>query len=236
MIEIELPPIVSDAILRSWGLILISGFRKSGRTTTTQSLLNKLNRDRVARVGVRALENEYTLSSQRSHFVSVGNDSTGVAKNHDVIVIDPMVNLIEAIELAESGLLVVGVTYGLSTANVIERGLQHLSTDLRARTLNRLSQVLHLSMNQRLVRGLEGVSLPAFEIVLGVPQIKTAIANDHLSNLDQIVLQYGEKGGMRTLNQSLLQLLMRRKIELKQAFEMTTDPDGLDQLLQKVGI
>jgi twitching motility protein PilT len=33
-----------------------------------------------------------------------------------------------------------------------------------------------------------------------------------------------------------LQNLIRRKIDIKSAFEVSQDPDGLDHLLKKVGI
>ncbi|MGE5085298.1 MAG: hypothetical protein ACM3MG_03295 [Bacillota bacterium] len=45
-----------------------------------------------------------------------------------------------------------------------------------------------------------------------------------------------ENSGILTLNQSLLQHLIRRRIDLKTAFETSREPDHLDQLLKKVGI
>jgi twitching motility protein PilT len=45
-----------------------------------------------------------------------------------------------------------------------------------------------------------------------------------------------EKLGMRTMNQSLFQLLMKRKIELKTAFEFSPAPEDLDLILKKVGV
>ena len=42
--------------------------------------------------------------------------------------------------------------------------------------------------------------------------------------------------GMSTLNQSLVNLVLRRKIDVKQAFEATIEPEELESLLKKAGV
>jgi twitching motility protein PilT len=57
-----------------------------------------------------------------------------------------------------------------------------------------------------------------------------------MESLPEEMKSNADKTGMRTLNQALFQLLLKRKVELKVAFENSSDPQELDQLLRKVGI
>ena len=45
-----------------------------------------------------------------------------------------------------------------------------------------------------------------------------------------------EKLGMMTMNQSLMNLVLKRKVDIKEAFMFSPDPGELDSLLKKVGI
>jgi twitching motility protein PilT len=45
-----------------------------------------------------------------------------------------------------------------------------------------------------------------------------------------------EKTGMITMNQSLMNLLLKRKIYVKTAFAASPEPEQLDGMLKKAGI
>lgn len=68
------------------------------------------------------------------------------------------------------------------------------------------------------------------------PQVRGLIEDQDLKSLENLLTQAPENSGILTLNQSLLQHLIRRRVDLKTAFEVSRDPDNLDQLLKKVGI
>jgi hypothetical protein len=44
------------------------------------------------------------------------------------------------------------------------------------------------------------------------------------------------RAGMVTMNQSLMSLLLKRKIDMKIGFEASPDPEELDQMLRKAGV
>ena len=51
------------------------------------------------------------------------------------------------------------------------------------------------------------------------------------------MMQVGqEKSGMITMNQSLVSLIVKRKIDVRTAFSASADPDQLDSMLKKAGI
>jgi twitching motility protein PilT len=50
-------------------------------------------------------------------------------------------------------------------------------------------------------------------------------------------MQTGQnRTGMVTMNQSLMSLLLKRKIDMKIGFEASPDPEELDQMLRKAGV
>jgi twitching motility protein PilT len=76
----------------------------------------------------------------------------------------------------------------------------------------------------------------AHEVALMTPQMKAHLENQDIRALETQLRQAPDNSGLISLNQSLLQNLIRRKIDIKSAFEVSQDPDGLDHLLKKVGI
>ncbi|MNT62914.1 hypothetical protein D3C72_2006780 [compost metagenome] len=84
--------------------------------------------------------------------------------------------------------------------------------------------------------GLGGESVFAHEMMLMKAGLQTLLAKGEVSELTRQLVHAGEQSGQISLNQSLLQHLIRRRIDLKTAFETSFDPEALDQHLKKVGI
>ena len=99
-----------------------------------------------------------------------------------------------------------------------------------------MAEVLSMVVGQRAMAGLAGDRLFAHEILTVKPQVRELIEKEDVHGLERLVLQAPENSGILTLNQSLLQHLIRRRVDIKTAFEVSRDPDGLDALLKKVGI
>ncbi len=76
----------------------------------------------------------------------------------------------------------------------------------------------------------------AYEMALASPLVKKWLKEGNLSSFEVELRQGAEKSGLLSLNQSLLQLLIRRKIDVSTAFASSRDPEDLDSMLKKVGI
>jgi len=51
------------------------------------------------------------------------------------------------------------------------------------------------------------------------------------------MMQMGQdKTGMITMNQSLLKLVMARKVEVREAFKFSNDPEELDKMMKQAGV
>jgi twitching motility protein PilT len=233
------PVMAVESVFKSQGLNLVIGPRKSGKTTSLRQLLNAGgSRNKVIAIftdeevpGILSAGNavyQYPTSQLKSGFVP---------SSADLVVIDsPALAFCEkALQLAEEGRSVI---LTLAFWN-IEMGLQRM-TDLldgapesRSR---RLAQTLQTALGLRLVSGIETPLQGAFEMLLADADVQTALKELRFGDLSALMRTSAERTGMRSLNQTLFQLLMKRKVELKAAFEASSEPEELDAMLKKVGI
>lgn len=99
-----------------------------------------------------------------------------------------------------------------------------------------LAENLVSAFGVRLLPGLESGLQPAFEFLSDTPEVKTELSRGSAFGLVEIMSKGGDKSGMRTLNQAILQLLIKRRIELRAGFDESPNPQELDELLKKVGV
>jgi twitching motility protein PilT len=99
-----------------------------------------------------------------------------------------------------------------------------------------LSFTLQAVISQRLLPSLQGGRVPAFEFLLMSNNIRNLVRENKLHQIPSMMQVGQEKTGMVTMNQSLANLIIKRKIDLKTAFGASPDPDQLEQMLQKAGV
>lgn len=79
-------------------------------------------------------------------------------------------------------------------------------------------------------------NVPLFEVLVGTELTKSYIREAKWDQMKDYMQTSGDRTGMRTLNQSILQALTKRKIDVKAGFQASFSPEELDQLLKKIGI
>ena len=84
--------------------------------------------------------------------------------------------------------------------------------------------------------GLSGSLVVATEFLQVNSAIRNLIREDKVHQIYSIMQLNKEKLGMMTMNQSLMNLVLKRKVDIKEAFMFSPDPGELDSLLKKVGI
>ncbi len=234
-----LPAIVSELMDRPMGLGLIVGPRRSGKTTAVADLLKTLKPEKKI-VSVYS-DIQFDMNSnldERTHlFSSAQLKTNGVFSASDVVVIDSKdLSLIEnAIQLSEEGRFVLLTISAWDLKMALPRMLDFVQGDMQSRA-RRLAAVFQMAVRLQLLPGIEQNQVGAFELLLGADAVRENIEKQNFSNLDHLMQGFSDKTGMRNMNQSLFQLLIKRKIELKTAFEFSPHPQELDALLKKVGI
>ena len=68
------------------------------------------------------------------------------------------------------------------------------------------------------------------------PEVKNLLLEESLQDFEKFFKASEENSGVLNLNQSLMQLLLRRKIEISKALQITRDTVELDERLKKVGL
>ena len=233
------PQRIAESLGRPQGLNLIIGPRRSGKSEAIRNLVSSLS----GRQKVIALYSDgEILGSQLngnviSQFSLQQLKTNGVLPSCDLVVIDSNEPAFceTALQLAEEGR---SVLLSLAFWNLqmgIQRFLDLCAGDEKS-TARRLSAVLQMALGVRLMPGIDSPLVGAYELLLGGPDIQRAISENDFVTLNQMMKASGEKSGMSGMNQALFQLLIKRKVEIKTAFEFSPDPQELDQLLKKVGI
>lgn len=235
------PELALGCLQKQDGLILVTGVKGAGRTSAVHSLLTGVLASNDKNVCVYADQNEYQLNSSRAHYFKsqlLQQKGYQIPRTADIVVIDSdSLELYEAaLRLAETGKLVIITMSSTTAIRGIERFCD-LCEGHPSQIWRRFSQVLHLAVGLRLAPAAEGMGrVGLFEMLVGNQDVRKAIQAHDLYQIDHLMKTSGDKTGMRSMNQSIFQALLKRKIEFRAGFDMSQEPEELDQLLKKVGI
>ena len=217
----DLPALYLEVLARTEGLHFIVGPKLSGKTTALKQILFHIatNKKIVSIKDSSSWEPQINLSQA------------------DIIVMDHTnLHLFDrALEFAEMGYKVIVTLPFMNMQMGLERYLD-LCGGNREIQQRRLSHVLKSCLGLRLMPGIESSIQGAFELMMATEGIRENLKAGNMNEIQNIVQSSGDRTGMRSMNQALLQLLIKRKIEWKVGFEMSPEPEALDGLLKKIGI
>ncbi len=231
--ELGVPDIVRRMTYQPQGLILVTGKTNSGKTTTLNALINEINETQNRKI--MTLENpvEFRHHSKKSLIVQKevgrGQDtltfSDGVKnslrEDCDILVIGEIrdkITMEAAIEMAESGHLVIGTLHTKSCAETIDRMINFYEVRDQASIKYLLSALLKLVVSQRLLKGKDG-KLVLIPEVMVVDNIVAGIIRKEkisVSEIEDAIQSNLEKGSIGLIN-SLAESFVKDKITLDQA-------------------
>jgi len=243
--DVPVPSVLTDICIRPQGLVLLVGNRFS-KVEETFEVLQKRWVDQEKRQGVLVLREGHEGTPQSSfeirtyqNFLAPQDKNKNLLKQASVLIFENVQNQEEvrnAINLYEEGRTVIVHVSAPSLLSALHRvyGLAEQSHD--SHLVWRLVDGLVLLVSQTRIANPHKEAAFAHEIVLVSPEVKQCLWSAQLSAFEELMKNAHENSGVVTLNQSLLQLLIRRKIEIKTAFEVSRDPVDLDHMLKKVGL
>ena len=228
--SLGLPDIIRRMTYQQQGLILVTGKTNSGKSTTLNALINEINETQNKKI--LTLENpvEYKHHSKKSLIVQKevgkGGDaltfSDGVKnslrEDCDILVIGEKVTMEAAIEMAESGHLVIGTLHTKSCAETIDRMINFYEVRDQASIKYLLSSLLKLVVSQRLLRGRDGKLVLVPEVMVVDNIISGIIRKDKISvsEIEDAIQSSADKGSIGLIN-SIAELFVNDKITLDQA-------------------
>ena len=245
--EWGLPQIFKKLILKTKGLILITGPSGSGKSTTMAAMLSHLNETSTRNVITIEdpiefiFRNKKCLIRQRDMGDDTKSFSTAVihALRHDadVIAIGEMRDLATistAIMAAETGHLVLGTLHTIDAPQSIDRMIDVFPHGQQQQIRLQLSQVIEAVISQALLPRIDGGRIAAFEIMLANSVIRRQIRDEKLYDIHPN-MEMGKLEGAQTLDQALTDLVKRNIITLEEAILRSSDPVKLQRSLQSQG-
>ncbi len=231
--SLGLPDIIRRMTYQPQGLILVTGKTNSGKSTTLNALINEINETQNKKI--LTLENpvEYRHHSKKSLIVQKdvgrGSDSltfsdgvkNSLREDCDILVIGEIrdkVTMEAAIEMAESGHLVIGTLHTKSCAETIDRMINFYEVRDQASIKYLLASLLKLVVSQRLLRGRDGKLVLVPEVMV-VDNIVAGIIRKEkisVSEIEDAIQSNADKGSIGLIN-SIAKLFVEDKITLEQA-------------------
>ncbi len=247
MEKLGLPTIVREFTTRQKGLILITGPTGSGKTTTLAAMLDKINASRQAHIMTIEDPIEYIhhhkkcIVNQREVGADTASFPTALKyvlrQDPDVILIGEMRDLetIEAaLTIAETGHLVFATLHTNSTYEAVNRIVDVFPSDQQRQILTQLSFVLEGVVTQQLIPRSRGTGrVMCSEVLVCTPAIKAVVREGKVHQIYSL-MQAGQKFGMQTMNQSLLQMVLDKQLSAEDALDRSTDRVELESMLGKV--
>ena len=231
--ELGVPDIVRRMTYQPQGLILVTGKTNSGKTTTLNALINEINEKQNKKI--LTLENpiEYKHHCKKSIIVQkevgIGKDalnfSDGVKnslrEDCDILVIGEIRDketMNAAIEMAESGHLVIGTLHTKSCAETIDRMINFYPISDQSSVKYLISSLLKLVISQRLLKGTDGKLVLVPEVMIVDNVIAGYIRKEKLSvsEIEDAVQTNIDKGSISLIN-SIAKLFVEERITLEQA-------------------
>jgi twitching motility protein PilT len=244
--QLGLPGVIADFAYKPFGLVLICGPTGSGKSTTLAAVLDKVNRERKVHIITVEDPIEY-LHSHRSSVVNqrevhADTNSFGDAlkrilrQDPDVILIGEMRDtetISAALTVAETGHLAFATLHTNDALQTMNRIIDVFPSGQQAQVRTQLSFVLEGVCVQQLVPRADGMGrVLAMEIMLSNPAIRSLIRAEKLEQIPSMI-EIGKGDGMMTMNQSLYRLMRRGIITTEMAFKRSSDPEGLQHLVEK---
>ena len=245
-VECGLPiKIMEETCLRKKGLILITGATGSGKSTTLASMVGWINANRRCHVITVEDPIEYIHKNQKAIVDQreLGTDtrSFGAALKH-ILREDPNVMLIgemrdletieSALNIAETGHLVLATLHTSDAVQSINRIVDVFPAHQQQQVKIQLSFVLLGIFAQQLIPSVNKEERRlAAEILLATPAIRALVREGKTHQIYSLI-QTSQRDGMRTMNQSLAELYLKREISYEEAMARSHDPEELLRLIQ----
>jgi twitching motility protein PilT len=247
--ELNLPPVMQKLCDKPRGLILVTGPTGSGKSTTLAAMIDRINRMRQEHIitiedPIEFLhEHKSCLINQREVHSDTMSFSAALRvalrEDPDVVLIGEMRDLetIEsALRIAETGHLTLATLHTNSAYATINRVVDVFPPHQQQQVRSQLSMVLEGILCQTLIPRADGSGrVMAAEILIPNSAIRNLIRDNKIHQLYSAMQTGQEKYGMQTLNQSLANLYLDRKISYEDCLARSSNADELLDMLKRSG-
>lgn len=243
--QLGLPSVIYNLMKLEKGLVLVTGATGSGKSTSLASMINYLNVHESNHIITVEDPIEFVHPHKRSivnqREVGADTKSFQAALKHflredpDIILVGELrdIETIEAcLTLAETGHLVFATLHTNDAIQSINRIIDVFPANQQPQVRTQLSFVLEAIISQQLLQGVDGKRVMAAEVLIANSAVRNLIRDGKAEQI-MSTMQTSMGQGMITMNQTLGDLYMRKRITFQEALVHSNDPSGLKNYLQQ---
>jgi twitching motility protein PilT len=247
--ELGIPTALHALTEKPRGLVLVTGPTGSGKSTTLAALIDEINRKRSEHILTiedpvefvhrhkRCIVNQREIGPDASSFAEALR--AALREDPDVILLGEMRDLetiSTAITAAETGHLVFATLHTQSAPSTVDRIIDAFPAAQQEQVRVQLAVTLQGICTQALLPTPGGMGrVPALEILFPDDAVRNLIRQGKVEQVYS-VMQTGTAKGMRTMEQSLADLVIRKVITLDDALSRSSRPEQLFGLLERAGV
>ena len=245
--ELGLPQILHSFTNLKQGFVLVTGPTGHGKSTTLASMLEEINQTRSEHIVTIEDPIEFIFNPKKSIISQreMGADShswqvalrSALREDPDIVLVGEMRDydtISSAITVAETGHLVFSTLHTNSAAQTIDRIVDVFPEEQQQQIRLQLSNVIEAVFSLRLVPGVNGRRVVAYEVMLGTSAIKNSIREGKTHQIDNII-QTSTEMGMRTLEMSLADHVKKGTVSLEVAQSYSVRPEELSRIVRSSG-
>lgn len=232
--DLGVPDIIRRMTYQPQGVILVTGKTNSGKTTTLNCLINDINENQNRKILTLEAPVEYKHKTKKSIIVQkevgVAGDSlnfhdgvrNALREDCDILVIGEIRDketMSAAIDMAESGHLVIGTLHTKSCAETLDRIINFYEFSDQAQIKYLMAALLKIIVSQRLIKSADEKGLVMVPEVMVVDNVVAGCIRKEKFSVSEVedAIQSSKDKGSQGLISVLAQLHIDGKITLEQA-------------------
>ncbi len=245
--DLGVPKVVGEFADYARGLVLVTGPTGSGKSTTLASIVDVINRNRACHI--LTVEDPIEFLHHHNKAIvnqrEVGADTLGfnhalrhaLRQDPDVILVGELRDLetiSTALTAAETGHLVFATLHTQDAPQTIDRIIDVFPSHQQDQVRVQLAATIQGVVTQQLLPTRDGKGrVPAIEVMIATPAVRNLIREGKIHQITT-AMQAGGKHGMRTMDQSLAELVRKNIITFELAAERATNVEDLQRLVGRV--
>src|SRR5579864_1683154 len=246
--SLGLPPQLADVALLREGIVLVTGPRGSGKSSTLAALLDSVNQEQVCHIITIEDPIEFLHNHKRAtvHQRELHSDTPSIAlalraalrQSPNVILVGEMHDretMELVLEAAESGHLVPTSLNTVSVAKTVERIVSAFAVSEQAPIRSRVARTFRYIVSQRLIPRKDGTGrIAVVEVLKADPRTRSCIEVNDCSGENLLQAMKGNVSeGMQHFDGELEKLVRAGVVDLDTAIMYATNPQELRQTLSQ---